>query len=135
MLNALCKLIEELEGNTFLYQPNQLRERIEALDQLDVFDLETPPPVTDSAVPAIYRHARAIQVKLEAANLKVYEAIRGDVRSGRGARSLSQWVPTSCGGEDLLHLEKGKGYDYLDELLAGVLRFDESGTALVQPHS
>jgi hypothetical protein len=133
MWDALCKLIGNLESNTSLYEPNQLRERIEALDQFDVFNLEVPPPVTDSTVAAIYDRAKAIQAKLEAVNLEVYEAMRRDVRLGRGAHALLQWVPASGGREDVLGLKKGEGYSYLDEFITGVLRFAEPGTVVVQP--
>ena len=131
-MNALRRWIGGGVGRqeVSLYEPNQLPGRIEALDQLDVFDIEAPPPtVTDSTVgAAVYRRAREIQAKLEAANSKVYEKIRGDVRSGRGALSLRQWLPTS--GSDL---DKGEGCDYLDELLAGVFQFEEPGAVMVQP--
>lgn len=132
MLDALCKLIGDLERNTSLYKPNQLRERIEALHQFDVFNLEMPPPVTDSRAASMYCRARAIQGKLEAANFEVYEAIRRDVRLGRGAQALLQWVPASGGGEGVPGLTKGEGYDYLDEFIAGVLQFEEPGTVIVQ---
>jgi len=132
MLNALRKLVGDLERNASLYEPDQLRERIEALDQFDLFNLDMLPPGTDSTIGSTYDRARAIQAKLEAANLKVYEAIRRDVRSGRGAHRLLDWVPSSDGGEPVLGL-KNEAYDYLDEFLDGVFRFEEPGTVIVQP--
>jgi hypothetical protein len=133
MLDALCNLIGDLESNTSLYEPNQLRERIEALDQFDVFNLDMPPPLTDSRVTAMYCRARAIQAKLEAANLAIYDEIRRDVRLGRGADALLQWLPASSGCGDAVGLNKGEGYDYLDELVAGVFQFEEPGTIIVEP--
>ena len=133
MLHALAKLIADLERNTALYEPDQLRERIEALDQFDVFNLGAMPPGADSTIATIHRRARAIQTKLEAANFKVYEAIRRDIRVGRGARSFLRWVRSSDGSEPEAGLKRDEAYDYLDDLVAGVFRFEEPGTVIVQP--
>jgi hypothetical protein len=127
MLNALCKLVGDLERNPSLYEPDQLRERIDALDQFDIFNLDTMPPVTDCTVDAVYRRARTIQVKLEAVNSAVYETIRRDIRSGGDTRRLRDWIPPSDG------LGNNQAYDYLDEFLDGIFRFDDPGTAVVQP--
>jgi len=50
-----------------------------------------------------------------------------------GQPSLLQWLPTSGAGEDVPGITNGAGYDYLDELIVGVLRFEETGAAIVQP--
>jgi hypothetical protein len=135
MMNALQNVIGELEGDASLHEPNQLRQRIEALDRLDayVFDLEVSSLAADSTGAATYYRARAIQAKLEAANFEVYEAIRRDIQRGHGPNSLLQWMPRSSAGEDVLGITNGGRYDYLDELIIGVLRFEEPGTAIVQP--
>jgi len=132
MMTALQRLIEELEGDASLHEPNKLRQRIEALDRLDAFNLEVSPLVAATAA-ATYHCAKALQAKLEAANLEVYEAIRRDIRQGDGSTSLLQWLPTSGAGEDVPGITNGAGYDYLDELIVGVLRFEETGAAIVQP--
>ena len=131
--NALCELVGDLERNTSLYEPDRLRERIEALDQFDVFNLEMIPAGTDSTVAAVYRRARAIQARLEAANFKVYEAIRRDLTLGRGAQSLLDWVPSSDTFERVPGLKKDEAYNYLDEFLDGVFRFEQPGRVIVQP--
>ena len=133
MMTALQRLIEELEGDASLHEPNKLRQRIEALDRLDAFNLEVSARVADSTGAATYHCAKALQAKLEAANLEVYEAIRHDIRQGDGSTSLLQWLPTSGAGEDVPGIANGAGYDYLDELIVGVLRFEETGAAIVQP--
>ncbi|HEX4809554.1 MAG TPA: class I SAM-dependent methyltransferase [Bryobacteraceae bacterium] len=130
---ALQKFIEELEGDASLYEPNKLRQRIEALDRLDAFNLEVSPLVGDSTGAAGYHCAKALQAKLEAANLEVYEAIRRDIQQGHGSTSLLQWMPTSAPGEDAPGITNGARYDYVDELIIGVLRFEETGAAIVQP--
>jgi hypothetical protein len=130
MLEALSKLVGNLESNPSLHEPNQVRERIEALDRLDAFNLEMLPPVTDSFAAATYRRARTIQEELETANFAVYEAIRRDIKLGRGGRALFPSVSGSTAADDLLDIEKGDGYDYRDELVAGILRFEDPGTAI-----
>jgi hypothetical protein len=133
MMKALQKLIEELEGDASLREPNKLRQRIEALDRLDAFNLEASPLVADSTRAATYHSAKALQAKLEAANLEVYESIRRDIQQGHVSNSLLQWIPKSGAGEDVLGITNGAGYDYLDELIIGVLRFEETAAAIVQP--
>src|SRR5258708_1905370 len=99
MMKALQKLIEELEGDASLHEPNKLRQRIEALDRLDAFNLEESPPVEDSTSVATYHRAKALQATLEAANLEVYEAIRRDIQQDQVSNSLLQWTPKSGLGE------------------------------------
>lgn len=120
VLDALSKLIEDLEANPCLYEPNQLRERIRALDRLDVVNLDMPPARTDPLRTALYGRASAIQARLEAANADIYEAIRAEVRLGRGRRALLPWVSRP-------HPMTSEGYDYLDEIIAGVLQFEDPG--------
>src|SRR5439155_19449868 len=95
MMTALQRLIEELEGDASLHEPNKLRQRIEALDRLDGFNLEVSPLVASTAA-ATYHCAKALQAKLEAANLEVYDSIRRDVRKGDWSTSLLHWVHRSC---------------------------------------
>ncbi len=133
MLHALAKLVADLERKTSLFELDQLRERIEALDRLDVYNIETIPAGADFAMAAIYQRARTIQANLEAANFKIYEAIRRDVRLGRGARSFLPWLRSSNGSGQSPALKKAESYDYLDDVVAGVFRFEESATVVVQP--
>jgi hypothetical protein len=133
MMEALQRLVEELEADASLHEPNQLCQRIEALDRLDAFHLETSPHVADSTTATTYQRAKALQVRLEAANLEVYEAIRRDIQQGHinGLlhNGLLQWMPDPNAGE----VTNGAGYDYLDELIGGVLRLEETGAAIAQP--
>ena len=126
-LQALCRLITDLEANTSLLQPNQLPERIEALDRFDIFNLDAWTGVTD----AVLLRAKAVQAKLEAVNSEVYEAIRSEVRLGRGEQALLKWVRDS--GEGAPPVIEGAGYDYLDELVVGALQFDEPNAETIQP--
>jgi hypothetical protein len=42
-------------------------------------------------------------------------------------------LPKPEAGEDVLGVTNGARYDYLDEVIVGVLRFEETGVAIVQP--
>src|SRR5262249_45914381 len=84
MVQALQKLIEELEEDTSLHEPNNLRQRIEALDRLDAFNPKVSPLVADSNGVATFHCAKALQAKLEAANCEVYDTIRRDIQQGHG---------------------------------------------------
>jgi hypothetical protein len=106
-------LIEELEQNRSLDAPDRLRGRVEALERLEAYLL------ADSIEPGIHHRARALYARLEAANFELYKAIRGEIQRGAGGHVLLQWVH---GG-----LAQGEGYDYLDELIIGVLQFEEPG--------
>jgi hypothetical protein len=105
---ALQSLIGELERDLSLDEPDRLRERIEALDRLEAYLL-------DGVGEGVYSRARAIYAKLERANFEAYQSIRRAIQLGAGPDKLRQWMPSSANGE---------GYDYLDELVSGILHFD-----------
>jgi hypothetical protein len=132
MMEAVQKLVEELEEDASLCEPSKLRQRIDALDRLDAFHLDALPLAADSTRAAAYHCAKALQAKLESANLEAYEAIRRDIQQGRSS-SLLQWMPRSGAGEDDPEIADGAAYDYLDELISEVFRFAETGAAIVQP--
>ena len=113
-MNALRRLIEELEADASLHQPGNWRRRIEALDRLDAFDLHESPS------------ANELQARLEAANMEVCEAVRRDIQQGHGPSSLLPFLPGSGPVE-------GAGYDDLDELIIGILRFEDTAAEIVQP--
>src|SRR5215471_10392954 len=134
-MKPLQNLVEELEGDASLHEIHKLRQRIEALDRLDVFNPKIAPGVADSTEAATYHRAKALEAKLEAANREVYEGIRCDIQQGHGSTSLLQWLPKSGLGDDVLGITNGAGYDYLDELIIGVLQFEQTGSAIVQPRT
>jgi hypothetical protein len=112
MTSALLSLVEELEEDRSLDEPDRLRLRVEALDRLEAYLL-------DQTIEAqIYQRAVALSARLEAANFELYRAIRAEIRRGAGPDILLRWARES----GLVH---GEGYDYLDELIVGILRFDE----------
>ncbi len=108
-------LIEELEQDRSLDEPDRLRGRVEALERLEAYLL------ADSIDPGIHHRARALYARLEAANFELYKGIRGEIQRGAGRDVLLPWVHDAAG------LAQGEGYDYLDELVIGVLQFEEPG--------
>jgi hypothetical protein len=125
--NALVSLIGHLEQDRSLGEPRHLRQRVEALDDLDAWLPDGQPIGT-----ALHDRARAVHAELESVNSRLYEAIRQDIRLGAGAGRLLEWMPDWNGAANLMN---GKGYDYLDELINGVLQFEEPSAEVVQLES
>jgi hypothetical protein len=117
-MRALRTLIEELEQDPSLDEPDELRRRVEALDRLEVYLLD------ESIGAGIYDRARALCTRLEAANFELYQGIRREIQRGAGPDVLLQWIQKSS-------LAHGEGYDYLDELIIGVLQFEEPGAGVI----
>jgi len=117
---TLANLVAELEQDHSLREPQHLRERFEALDELDAF----PPdgPSGQPIEPALHQRSTAIRVQLESVNCKLYESIRRDIQRGSGAVSLLEWMHN---GNFAANLRHSKGYDYLDDLVSGVLQLEE----------
>jgi hypothetical protein len=132
LTNALQRLVEQLDveqldNEPSLLEPSQLRQRLEAVDRLDAHFPETPQPVVgdDSVVAGLYRRARAIHTRLEAVNCQLYESIRCEIqRSGR-PDSLLQCVHPLPDTDESAGPASGMGYDYLDELVSGVLQLQD----------
>ena len=128
-------LVDELEHDRSLSDPERLRERIEALDRLDshLVDEDLPAIGELSADDKCILRARALHTKFEAANCELYEGIRQEIQKGKGRESLLPWLPDRTVGRGCAPgVEKGQGYDYLDELISGILQFPAPGVASVQ---
>src|SRR5271157_1542630 len=109
METALARLIEELEQDRSLDEPRHLRQRFEALDELDVYLSDGQPIGT-----ALHHRARAVYAELESVNFRLYEAIRRDIQRGAGRAALLEWMPDENSAANLMNC---RGYDYLDELV------------------
>jgi hypothetical protein len=127
MENALASLIGELEQNRSLDELRHLRQRIEVLDDLDAYLPDGQPIGT-----ALHHRARAIYTELESVNFRLYEAIRRDIQRGAGRGRLLEWIPDWNGAANLVNC---RGYDYLDELISGVLQFEDPSAEVVQLES
>jgi hypothetical protein len=122
-MDALQRLVLQLENEPSLFEPNQLRRRLEALDLLDAYfpdTVQTMPGVEPDDT-ELYRRARGICDGLEAANSELYQSIRSEIQRGAGADALLRWVRM----EETVGAVAGMGYDYLDELISGVFEFEE----------
>jgi hypothetical protein len=86
--NALESLIGELEQDRSLNELWHLRQRVEALDQLDVYLL-----VGQASGTALRHRARAIYTKFESVNSRLYEGIRRNIQRGAGGSRLREWMP------------------------------------------
>jgi Histone methylation protein DOT1 len=143
VIDVCERLVEQFdEKEMSLLQPNQLRQRLEALDLLDAHFPEAsfpdaPRPVSDAAsnTAALYRRARAIYARLETVNCELYAAIRSEIQRGGPPHTLLRRAGSSADIEDVDGPANGMGYDYLDELISGVLQFEEPNTGPVQRES
>jgi Histone methylation protein DOT1 len=123
-----------LEANSSLFLPDQLRERLIALDDLDAgfggFDSEDSMRCPNSC---LHQRAKALRIRLEAANTELYQSVRSDiVRSGR-PRALLQWLEDSVGDNKPRSPLPGLGFDYRDELVSGVLQLLEPSEPNLRP--
>jgi predicted RNA methylase len=134
LIDALQRLIGRFDNDPLLLEPNQLRQRFEALDLLDAYFPDTPEPVlgTEPSTVALYRQARAFCARLEAVNSELYQTIRNEIQRGAGLEALLQWIPSSAEMEEVAGPVNGMGYDYLDELISGVFQFEEPEAELDQ---
>ncbi len=123
MTNALERLLTQLEIDTALAAPHQFRQRLDALDQLDACLPHAYP--TD---PNLIHRAQALTARLEAANDALYASVRAEIQRGSRPDILLQCIPSSQSAADPV---TGMAYDHLDELIAGVLQFEEPGDELI----
>ena len=124
--NDLQAFLCSLDADFSLFQPEQLRERLIALDDLDArfggFDSEDFARGADSR---IYKRAKALRTRLEAANAELYQSVRSDIVHGGQPRALLQWLEDSTSHSELRSPLPGMGFDYRDELVSGVLQLRE----------
>lgn len=113
---------------------DRFRERIEALDRLDAYLLDRRSSIRDSQSTGAGhdRRARSLYAKLEAANLKLYETMRDEIQRGASPNMFLPWTLKSDRTEDAIRLAAGESYDYLDELVSGVLRFVKPDAPIAQ---
>ncbi len=116
--------LARVDADAALWEPERLRARMDALDELDALLADSRAIRAES----MFARAVALRERLEAASGAVYAAIRDEVRRGVGTELLRQWI-SHC--EDDGAARRGLGYDHLDELIAGVLGLREPASESV----
>ena len=115
-----------LEADPSLFLPEQLRERLIALDGLDAgfggFDLEDSTRCADSR---IHQRAKALWTRLEAANAELYQSVRSDIVRGGQPGALLQWLQDSATQNESKSPLPGLDFDCRDEMVSGVLQLRE----------
>jgi hypothetical protein len=118
-------ILAGLEADASLFEPEQLRERLDVLDALDVafghLDSDLFGSETNGST---HRRAQEIRTRLEAINAELYRSIRFEMMHGNRRRALLPWIQ----GEHEIPAP-GPAYDYRDELLSDILQFREPSTA------
>jgi hypothetical protein len=120
----LSNLLAHLESDASLFAPEQLRQRIEVLDELDAHfgDDVLIAPMPPSIDATVFARAVSLRKRLAAANAAIYSAIRKDIQQGN-ADGLRDWVDLCRQALDAS--APGLGYDHLDDLIAGVLQIPD----------
>jgi SAM-dependent methyltransferase len=134
LTNALQSLVARLESDPSLIKPDHLRQRLEALDRLDAY-FSSAPATASSAEPLepeLYRRARAIFAKLESLNGELYQVIRSEIQRGSPPDALLGWVHSldmdvADGTANRISYDF-PGYNFLDDLISGVLQFEDPGS-------
>jgi Histone methylation protein DOT1 len=123
-----------LEADSSLLLPHQLRERLIALDDLDAgfggFGFEDSMRGTYAR---LHQRAKALRTRLEAANSELYQSVRSDIIRGGRSRALLQWLEDAATDNEPLSPLPGLGFDYRDELVSGVLQLLEPSEPNLQP--
>ncbi|HMG85953.1 MAG TPA: hypothetical protein VK574_09415 [Terracidiphilus sp.] len=133
MTRDFDRFIARLDADPSLFEPDQLRKRMEVLDALDAHfgdpDAETSLVATDRT--HILARANLLRRNLESANAVILDSIRDQIQQSVPQSQLLHWIERCGNNEDSPH--PGLGYDYLDELISGVLRAREPDIAPLPP--
>ena len=131
---ALHAFLCALEADSSLLLPDQLRERLIALDNLDAgFGGFDSADSTRSTYSRLHLRAKALRIRLEAANSELYQAMRSDIVRGDQPPALLQWLEYSGSDNEPRSPLHGLGFDYRDELVSGVLQLLEASEPNQQP--
>jgi hypothetical protein len=115
----------DLETDSSLFQPQQLRERLVALDDLDaIFGGSDSEEFTNCTNSRIYDRVKALRTRLETANAEIYQSVRSDIRGGQ-PRTLLQWLQDPARQKESGSPLPGSGFDTRDELVSGILQLRE----------
>jgi hypothetical protein len=124
MSTQAAGLLARLEASSSLFEPEQLRERLNVLDALDAAfgDLDSH---TNGRM---HRRAQAIRARLEAINAELYLSIRAQIMHSAPPHALRLWMQ-----DEYESSAPGPAYDYRDEVLSGILQLREPREARLHP--
>jgi len=121
-----------LEHDCSLCEPEQLRRRLDALDELDTvfgdFNAQESPKSAGTR-----RQAIALRARMESANADVYRLIRSDIVRAAPPQLLLQWFQASASQNDAITPKPGFNYDNRDEVLSGILQLRDPGHPRLHP--
>jgi hypothetical protein len=119
-----------LEAGSALFEPEQLRERLEVLDDLDAgFGSPELGPFKNDRNEWIYNRVKALRTRLEAVNADVYQSIRSEIMHGAQQHTLLHWIQALASRKETGSPDPGLAFDCQDELVSGILRFREPSEA------
>jgi hypothetical protein len=111
-----------------LLGPEHLATRLTVLDKLDfiIGDLDIAVCMAYSD-PQIIAHANVLRSQFEAANEKLFVAVRSELALQGKSRVLHRWLMGSMRDQGTQSPQPGLGFDLLDEVVSGVLKLSEPG--------
>jgi hypothetical protein len=125
---ALHAFLCRLEAAPCLSRPEQLAERLIALNELDAIignlDMEAFTTCSDSRINA---RAKALRTRLEAANEEIYECARSKIVLQGHSCMLPEWLQGPASDRESGIPCRGLGFDLRDEIVSGVLQLREPG--------
>ena len=116
--DSLAHLLSQWESDSSLLEANQLSRRIEILDRLDAY---FPAADLRDVDIELHQRAKAICARLEVANSELYQSIRLEIQRGSRPAAFLHLLQQSGTSNPA----PGNSYDYLDDLVSGVLQLDE----------
>jgi hypothetical protein len=125
--DRLTSLLQTLDLDPSLLLPHSLRERLLAIDELDVLLGGISSPLSGHAdLAQIGSRALALLSRLESANAKLYQSIRAEIISGE-ARTILPWLEDLAPDERTTGLRPGLGFDARDDFMASIFQHSDPG--------
>jgi hypothetical protein len=118
----LQNFLEGVVNDSSLFEPGQLRARLEVLDALDTRLVGLEGACQKLSRCPVHNRAQAIRTRLEALNVALYKSMHSEIVRGARPRILPRWIQASPPGDETA---PGLGYDYRDDVVSGVLQLRE----------